>query len=332
MACDKCSKLSEMEHQTVSILMPTFNPDPAFLQAAVGSVLNQSYPHWTLFIHDDASGIDVRALVEPFLRDERIRFARSEERLGIAGNWNACLAQARGEFVQFLFQDDLWYREYLEKNVHIFRESASVGLVSSFHTYKAEGEDAQTFLVEGGFERVQEERRKRMQAGNGKAFLMKWAEEGLWPNLIGEPSFVMLRRSLTDCVGIFREKMPQGLDLEYWVRCLLLTDIEVLREELGIFRVHAGGASMRNDRNGSGLFDRLRCFSTLIALLPRGEERKKVKRALLSQIDLLAQKFRGRIDGKRGVGGAGASEALHFFLRHPRLLIRALIAAMFAKK
>ena len=239
-----------MSQPTVSILMPTFNPDPAFLRAAVASAQSQSYPYWTLLIHDDASDTDVRSLVEPFLRDTRIRFVRSERRLGIGGNWNACLTSVEGAFVQFLFQDDLWYREYLEKNVSIFRGHASVGLVSSFHTYKAEGKDAETFLTEGGFERVQEERRSRMRAGNGKAFLMRWAEEGLWPNLIGEPSFVMLRLSLVKRVGTFRQDMRQGLDLEYWVRCLLHTDIEVLRESLGIFRVHAGGASMRNDRSG----------------------------------------------------------------------------------
>lgn len=321
-----------MQFETVSILMPTYNPDPTFLRAAVTSVQNQSYPYWTLLIHDDASANDVHAFVEPFLRDDRIRFERSDCRLGIGKNWNACLAEATGEFLQFLFQDDLWYRDYLEKNVRIFREHASVGLVSSFHTYKTEGEVAETFLAQGGFERVQCERRNRMQAGNGREFLFRWVEEGLWPNLIGEPSFVMLRRSLVERVGAFREDMTQGLDLEYWVRCLLLTNIEVLQEELGIFRIHAKGASMRNDRNGEGLFDRLRCFETLLSLLTDGNEKQAVKHSLLSQIDVLAGKFRRRIDDRRSVGSVSASEALRFFLRHPFLLFHALRAVFFSRR
>jgi hypothetical protein len=93
-------------------------------------------------------------------------------------------------------------------------------------------------------------------------------EKGLRPNFIGEPSFVMLRRSLMESVGKFREDMPQGLDTEYWLRCLLRADWYFERTSLGMFRVHGQAASARNDREGLGLYDRLGFYDTLLHLLP----------------------------------------------------------------
>ena len=54
---------------TVNIFMPTFNPRADFVRAAVDALLAQTEQEWKLLIHDDASDIDVRAMVEPYLSD-----------------------------------------------------------------------------------------------------------------------------------------------------------------------------------------------------------------------------------------------------------------------
>ena len=112
-------------------------------------------------------------------------------------------------------------------------------------------------------------------------FLRMWIEQGLRPNLIGEPSFVVLRRSLMESVGPFLEDMQQGLDAEYWIRCLLKSDGYWIVDDLGSFRVHASGATAMNEESGAGRTDRLRMFKSLIARLPEGEIKtlaKKVRR------------------------------------------------------
>jgi len=49
----------------IAVLMPTYNPDPRWFQAAIDSVRAQIYPHWELCIADDASTAPhVRALLE----------------------------------------------------------------------------------------------------------------------------------------------------------------------------------------------------------------------------------------------------------------------------
>ena len=204
----------------VDIYMPTFEPDPAYLREAIQSVCAQTEQGWHLWIHDDASMADVQAIVEPFLRDPRITFHRSDRRLGIGGNWNACLPLGSAPFVQFLFQDDRWEESYLREALGILETHPAVGLVMSAHRY-----DCDRTIENSAMYRELEHLRGTIAPGlhEGTVFLTEWLERGLHPNLIGEPSFVLLRRSLTEAVGSFDEDLPQCLDLAYWIRCLLHT-------------------------------------------------------------------------------------------------------------
>jgi glycosyltransferase involved in cell wall biosynthesis len=312
--------------RTVSILMPTYAPDATFLRAAIGSVLHQSWPHWTLAIRDDASTQDVEAIVKPYLKDSRISFVRNEQQLGIGGNWNATLQQAKGEFVQFLFQDDLWYRQYLEECLGIFERESTVGIVTAGHAYKTdESEESNAFLESGPFRSAE---RLRTEAGEktheGKEFLLKWLNAGLHPNIIGEPSFVMLRRVICERLGEFREDMHQGLDLEYWTRALQIADVHFIREELGIFRIHSQSASMRHDQAGQGLFDRIRILEILFSESSFAEIRHAAGAALVSRCREMMKKFRRRVRGGKRVRGSETRHILAIFLRHPLLLLRTM--------
>ncbi|MBI1813057.1 glycosyltransferase [Candidatus Peregrinibacteria bacterium] len=264
----------------VSILIPTYEPNPEHLRAALESIVVQTFRDWSVLIHDDASRADVRAIIEPFLTDSRFHFSRNPQRLGIGGNWNACLKEAKGEYVQFLFQDDLWEPQYLERSVDVLNRESTVGFVAANHVYSMEG---------SGNEKLYDEvtaARHELTPGRQDriAFLRSWMERGLRPNIIGEPSFVMLRRSLMEKVGFFNTSMRQGLDFEYWMRCLLQADWHYLSEHLGTFRVHAGGASERNRASGDGMFDRLRCFKLLLRTLPPSDLRRSAWRGMIRYI------------------------------------------------
>lgn len=292
-----------MERLRVSVLVPCCEPNPAHLRSALDSLLAQTFSRWTAFIRDDASGADVRTIVEPYLRDSRFTVVRGDRRLGIGGNWNACLRRtlevstsdaaedpARAPCLQFLFQDDLWEPTYLERCVEVLDRHPEVGFVAANHAYVCEsgGEPepydevlAARAALAPGLQRREE-------------FLRSWLEAGLRPNVIGEPSFVMLRRSLVERVGFFDDAMPQGLDFEYWIRCLLHADWWWIPEALGTFRVHSAAASARNRRGLRGAFDRLRCFRMLLRELPPGDLRQAAKRGRRRYLrDALGRALRG---------------------------------------
>ena len=93
----------------ISLILPVHNPQRDWLEAAVASVLDQTYGCWQLCVCDDASAQDWVA--EHFAglmsTEPRIRFVRSSERLGISGALNRAGELASGEYTGFLDQDDM---------------------------------------------------------------------------------------------------------------------------------------------------------------------------------------------------------------------------------
>ncbi len=316
----------------VNILLPTFEPNPEHLRAAIESVRDQTEQRWTLFIHDDASTTDVRAIVEPYLSDPCIHFARSPKRRGIGGDWKATMRgdgagasvhtlHTHAPCIQFLFQDDRWEPLYLERVLAVMQKHADVGCVVAEHHYAFEGESA----VRSQYEALAEFRRTKIAPGkqDGMAFLRWWMQRGLHPNVIGEPSFVILKRELVERVGAFDDTMPQFLDVEFWTRMLPQTIWYHLPDDLGTFRVHRAGASERNRIEGRGLFDRLRCMERVYAreILPR--ERTKMRHAIEEQLAAMIVKFRMRKESGGAVQSEGKVGVIRFALRHPIMMLRA---------
>ena len=316
-----------MQQHLIDICIPTFEPQEAHLHEAIRSALAQTEQCFRIMIHDDASVQDVHAMVEPFLGDPRISFSRSPKRLGIGGNWNVTMHKGTGSYIQFLFQDDVWEPAYLAHALRALEENPSATLASVGHHYAFEAPLRQEHATYGEIEGI----RTNLKSGlhRGTDLLQWWLERQLHPNIIGEPSFVILRRDAIEHIGDFKETMPQFLDVEYWIRCLLQGDAVVLHEDLGSFRVHSGAASARNTESGEGIYDRLCCFNVMIAKLPPGKLRSQAIEARNTALVVMAKKFFSRVKrgGKVPIKGSGNFRA--FVLRHPFLLARATLHALY---
>jgi GT2 family glycosyltransferase len=92
----------------MSVVVPTYETDPAMLRACLDSVFAQSYPHWELCIADDASTRpQVRAILAGHAeRDPRVKVTWRESNGHIVAASNSALALAGGEFVVLLDHDD----------------------------------------------------------------------------------------------------------------------------------------------------------------------------------------------------------------------------------
>lgn len=306
----------------VDVLIPTYNPKPEHLTEALKSLQAQTYTGWTALVHDDCSAADTLAIVAPFLTDRRIRFVRSEKRLGIGGNWNACFEQSSHPYIAYLFQDDVWAPTYLHDAVQTLESNPTVGFVSMEHIYAVEGEMTSAPL----YDAVRDFRNAHVKSDlhEGISLLKWWITHELTPNIIGEPSFVVMRRDAMAKMGPFLTDMPQFLDVEYWTRLLLSYDWYFLRGNFGSFRVHAKGASAVNQESGQGLFDRLRCFELLIKTLSPLDKRIAIE-ARGKALKTMVTKFRNRVGSGKKVSAQGSGELKKFCLRHPLLILKAVV-------
>jgi len=92
----------------ISVLLPVYRVSGEILRACVDSVLAQSYDRWQLCIaHGDPDDSRARGYLAGLAAaDSRVRVKFLESNLGIAGNTNAALELATGDFIALLDHDD----------------------------------------------------------------------------------------------------------------------------------------------------------------------------------------------------------------------------------
>jgi GalNAc5-diNAcBac-PP-undecaprenol beta-1,3-glucosyltransferase len=98
-----------------TVLIPTFNHGPTLLQS-VGSALEQTVQDLEVFIVGDGVPDVTREIVADLIKaDERVRFFDNPKgpRTGEIHRHQA-LAEARGEIVCYLSDDDLWLPDHVE--------------------------------------------------------------------------------------------------------------------------------------------------------------------------------------------------------------------------
>jgi glycosyltransferase involved in cell wall biosynthesis len=96
----------------VSVVIPVYN-GARYLRAALESVFAQTYRSFEVIVVDDGSIDDSGKIAQSFPEVHYIR----QENQGVAAARNTAIAVARGEFLAFLDQDDLWTPEKLRLQI-----------------------------------------------------------------------------------------------------------------------------------------------------------------------------------------------------------------------
>ena len=220
----------------VSIAIPVYRGE-AYLAETIDSVLCQSFDDFELIICDDCSDDRSLAIARSF-SDSRMRILQNERNLGFGGNWNRCLAEARGEYIKILPQDDLLHRDCLRRQVGVLDDDhlAEVALVFCDRS------------IIGPSGRVLMTRRFASTGARlaGNEIARRMARLGTNP--IGEPGAVLFRRSAAVSAGPFNGARPFVIDIDYWLRLLTFGSAGCIPEVLASFRLSRSSQSVRMAR------------------------------------------------------------------------------------
>jgi glycosyltransferase involved in cell wall biosynthesis len=101
-----------------------------FLAAALDSALAQTFTDWELIAWDDCSH-DASADIVRRYQDPRVRYFLSPAEIPLAEARAQAIAQARGEWLAFLDQDDLWTPDKLQQQLALASgpEASTVAIV-----------------------------------------------------------------------------------------------------------------------------------------------------------------------------------------------------------
>jgi glycosyltransferase involved in cell wall biosynthesis len=116
----------------ISVVVPTYNTPDRYLVPLVDSVLAQTYPRWELCLADGSTDHErASAIAAQAGRDGRIRLHRLASNLGIAGNTNAGIDQARGDYIAFCDHDDTLAPFALNEVAAVLRADPAIDLFYS---------------------------------------------------------------------------------------------------------------------------------------------------------------------------------------------------------
>jgi GT2 family glycosyltransferase len=116
----------------ISIITPVYNPEVAWIEAAIESVINQVYENWELCIADASTKEDVKKLLEAYAKnDARIKIKFLSKNKGISGNSNEALSLATGEFIGLLDHDDELSPNALYEIIKYFQTNRAADMIYS---------------------------------------------------------------------------------------------------------------------------------------------------------------------------------------------------------
>lgn len=219
----------------VSILIPACNR-PEFFEQALRSALGQIYGNIEIIICDDSSNNEVSNIVKRYAPlNSNINYFKNEKTLpgkGI-GNAQKCLELASGEYINYLFDDDLFHREKITKMLPWLVNNENVSLVTSCR--KIIDENGNNLAPIPSSVRLFD----KATTVEGKTFIRFMLKNML--NVIGEPTTVLFRKKdVENRFGFYSGKQYRCLtDLAMWLQLLSKGNAVYLPDTLSNFRIHS---------------------------------------------------------------------------------------------
>ena len=189
----------------ISICIPTYN-GARYLEACLDSVLNQTYKDIEILVVDDGSTDATFEILERYAAsDERIRLVRNENNLGLVGNWNHCIELAKGEWIKFVFQDDLIAQNCLERLVAESEKGCPfIACKRDFLLDADTSESVRQFYIDNQLlidSIFPDSKQLSAQA------YCQLAVDRIGMNFVGEPTSVMLKKSVFEQYGLFNSNL-----------------------------------------------------------------------------------------------------------------------------
>lgn len=250
-----------MEYPMLSVFIPVFNAEK-YLVHCLDSVVKQTYRNLEIIIYNDGSSDRSGEICQEFARqDNRIRYYARDN-----GHYreeiNAFIANAKGEYLGFVDNDDYLDLDYFEKMLRMLEENHTDCVISSYTLVDSDEKELpwSTPSLENGLVLSREEVLKR--------FLTTLDIEGFRWNKIYKTS--VFRENGITVPALF----PSDINVEF--ELLSATDKVVLLDNRGYYYRQSAGsevASMSLTKTGTFMetFDRIGGLAEKAGLTEEGE-------------------------------------------------------------
>jgi GT2 family glycosyltransferase len=240
------------ERPLVSILVRTVER-PALLREALTTCAHQTYAPLEVVVVEDGPPRS-RAVVDEFRDRLQIRYQATGARVGRARAGNIAMAQARGEWLNFLDDDDVLFADHVEVMVDAVQRS---GLPGAYGL---------------AWEFLDRPDAHRGETRPATRHYQRFDRFMLWHQNYMPIQSVLFNRALFERHGGFEEDMDQLEDWNLWTRYTLENDFQFVEKTTSKYRVPAqlamaAGRQARLDRAYADALERQRTMR--VCLSPR---------------------------------------------------------------
>jgi glycosyltransferase involved in cell wall biosynthesis len=207
------------------VIIPTYNHRD-FVIETLESVFAQTFTDYEVIVVNDGSPDDTGEVLRPYIQSGRIRYIE-QPNAGQAAARNRGLAEAKGEFIAFLDDDDIWPADKLEWQVRTLRTTsyAAVGGISG--------------LIERGVRMTPTESDEVNEFSVTSLFC---------GSPFSSPGQILIRRSVLTSIGGFDEDIWGSDDFDLLIRLSMAGSVVEIRKCALYYRRHATNASLAVER------------------------------------------------------------------------------------
>ena len=195
-----------------SVIMPLYNK-AAYVNKAIRSVLEQTYPHYELIVVNDGSKDNSAVIAEELLKGVPNARLINQDNAGVAVARNNGVTQAEGDYVCFLDADDWWDVSFLQEMSLFIKEYPEAGIWGTNYWY-----------VKRGMTRLMNQ-----HIPNGYIDFCK--EHSTLAQVLWTGSVCILKSVYNEMNG-FKPFLKLGEDFDLWIRVALKYKVAYLNKPL----------------------------------------------------------------------------------------------------
>jgi len=201
----------------VSVVITTYNRE-TYLDSAIQSVVNQTYKNIEIIVVDDGSKSNYAEKICSKYPQCKYHFKPNG---GLSSSRNYGVSVAKGDFIAFLDDDDLFLPHKIAMQIAILEDKVDVDCVHS-SALIIDGKDVPTGEIIGANESKAHHR-------SGNVF---WNALGIW--VIKSPT-PLFRRKVFDAI-LFDESILVGEDVDFYQRMFFKHKLFYVSEPLALYR------------------------------------------------------------------------------------------------
>nr|NQU94563.1 glycosyltransferase family 2 protein [Bacteroidota bacterium] len=224
-----------MERNSISVIISAYNGENCIANA-IQSVINQILQPLEIIVVNDGSTDRTTEVLKTF--GKQIKYIYKEN-TGLPAARNTGLKVARGEYITFLDQDDLYLGNTLQKQLEVFNHYKSLGVALGYSLVSK---------VSGPFH-----------------------NDGLSTNTKKVPQFLLgcalIKKTVFDTVGFFDESLLMGEDLDMFLR---------IKEANIPFAIHDEVVMVYHRHDNNTTNDKRKAQFYLLMVIKKARERRKV--------------------------------------------------------